>query len=75
MRPDLLIGGLHFSQPSSSEFGPIEVGNFNRIRKVFHQHVTVRSASSEERATRAEAREVKPLSRLLLHSPWKPITT
>ena len=37
MHPSTLAAGFTFSSPSSWEDGPIEVRNFNRIRKVYSQ--------------------------------------
>jgi hypothetical protein len=37
VHPSTLAAGFTFSLPSSWEDGPIEVRNFNRIRKVYSQ--------------------------------------
>jgi hypothetical protein len=37
VHPSTLTAGFTFSLPSSWEDGPIEVRNFNRIRKVYSQ--------------------------------------
>jgi len=37
VHPSTLAAGFTFSSPSSWEDGPIEVRNFNRIRKVYSQ--------------------------------------